>query len=316
MAKKVTKREKVSREWIKLGDILYNEISQELSKYKGMENFFTEEENLRRKNLISAKMALVCEYYLKGFCMQEISISLSDDMKQILNSRLGKESLSEDEEIALIQGDNINELILKAPDKYSGLKILQNSEVDINGKRNKALKVLQKELKDKGLTFTSISHDLSTALNKISESSREKIALNYMNTYELDFLNELDSMPYQETENPYEVYFDMVIARLDYIINVNEVKEAFPKGRYGSCSSNLFEADIDTLDKFMKILKELIPVIIHNAIPVNNERHIFPDECTDILIYDDNNQSLLETINYNRINSEKKEYNLKLNHFI
>lgn len=82
----------------------------------------------------------------------------------------------------------------------------------------------------------------------------------------------------------------------------SEVKDAFPNGRYGAIHSNnndLYKADIDALYKFMHAIQISIEKIVHNAIFINRKKFIFPDENSDICIYNSNKESIGK-IHYNR----------------
>lgn len=243
-------------------------------------------------------MALVCEYYLKAIIMRETSINnyLSTEMKNILSSEVGRDCLTEDEEIALIKDDakSITILLEKDPESYKGLIALKNKRVFVNGKQKPAIKVLQEQLKNNGITFHGISHDINLAINKIPIKYRDAI-FNFLKKYEL-----ID-IPKTSADFDYSIYslYDVILKDK---LSSSRVKDAFPNGRYGAIHTSdidLYKADFNTLFELIHAIQYSICINIPNAILINGSQFIFPDENSNIEVFDESHNSIGK-INYNK----------------
>lgn len=337
----MTGREKITRDCIRQGDISFFETFNEILEYKKSSQYFTERESFKRKNLIASKIALSCEYYLKGIFMQEAKINLTEDMKKILMDNLGTDKLSEDEEIALLLDDDIKKIIDEDKVKYERLDKLSRIDIPItdekgNIKKQKALKVLQNTLKDK--TFRTIGHDLEKAMDALPETVQQKI---YCKRYIVSPLVHKLIAPLllQDTDNSnYARYIfksrKFKIVRHEYrpkpLANNGSKPQSSSKGWIERCmctrmskdskkilshtemkdafpagryaiTNNLYNADLKALIKFNTAIRTAIPQIINNAFYINRKNCIFPDKNSSIAIYD-SDKNLIDRATYDRNN--------------
>lgn len=94
------KKNQVALNSIKAGEDMYKQAIKEYKMLQKVKDKISQEEYQIKNSIIGAKFALICEYYLKGLIIPNISIEIPEELKDKISE------LTEDEEVLLIVADS------------------------------------------------------------------------------------------------------------------------------------------------------------------------------------------------------------------
>lgn len=222
-------RNKVVQKLIEDADTGWNFIMVGTEYSNFFENFeiFSTDEKYRIINKVGSDIAVVIEKYLKAIYLADSKkAKLPDELKMFIEN-------------SIIQDDNDT--------RVGENKVTDEDIVDLlTNNRNPRTTYLTNKLNNsqkkqlKSLSFMGISHDFSKIFDNTMLSNEIMTALNNFFFYKESVFHEWD----EEVE------------KMKDIINKDEVKDSFPKGRYSSISN--FQSDLISLFVLVNTIQDVI----------------------------------------------------------
>lgn len=216
-------------------------------------------QSILTEDYFGSQLAVLIEYYLKGILLPVLDINVPEDNEKI--KRLSQELTDEQKYRIIISDDTI----------YEELSRLYGNKYKLN-------KGVIKKLGDESLKI--FSHDLFKLASKIITKAKE---------------GKFNSLSNNST-NDYDSYLIETLTPLLEILNKNEIKNAFPKGRYGFLDGYIADKNTldDLLNKIRKIANSISNGIILDLYDSKSEQKwcideyvFFPDNLNKIFIQDE-----------------------------
>lgn len=211
------------------------------------------------ENYLGSQLALLIEYYLKGILLPVLDITVPEDNENL--KKLSQELTDEQKYRIIVSDDSVyNDLSRTYGNKY---KLKQN---------------VIKKLGDESLKI--YSHNLFKLASKIISEAKE------------GKFNKLS----KDNTNDYDKYLIEKLTPLLVILDKNEIKNAFPSGRYGHLDGYI--ADKNTLIVILNKIREMA-ITISNGIVLDlydsksgqewciDEYVFFPENLNKIFIQDE-----------------------------
>ena len=317
---------------INIADRWYSETISECIKLQTLKREISEEEYEDSAKKIGTKLALMCEYYLKGLLLPHLDITIPDYDNDL---QLIASQLTDDEKYKLIINDDtvVNTIF----EKYKTIRGM--SEKKIRKLQGVSVKVFGHELNKMVGTLT-MGKEL---LSKISPQIRKNIyremkhyfypLYNKSGTYTDDELMQRISQSKKEffTYDSSESFIDEEtdpniferIKKYEKLLSKKEVSEAFPKSRYGHLDE--YAPNNEFLLFLAEAIRKSLRLEYENIITISDSndypgliegifaegldishftgkkiRNIFPDLNSKIYVFDGNNGEVTRVYNLDK----------------